>query len=93
MEEYTTNRDRLTPSVHPDPGQEDEFSDDQDQAQDQDGAKVPSDERKRDKLKRHGKNIRQSWFKTADKASDGQSSVQDRLLEKYDKISPPSAGS
>ncbi|RDL38926.1 Uncharacterized protein BP5553_03266 [Venustampulla echinocandica] len=88
MEEYTdgafANRGGPNPVIHVDRDRDDAYSSDQDQEPDpdQNDVKAPSNERKRDRLKRHGKNIKQNLWKAHDKASDHQSSMQDRLLEK-----------
>lgn len=46
-----------------------------------------SDERKRHRLREHGRNIKENFKKVHEKASDRGSSMQDRLFEKYTYLS------
>jgi len=76
MDEFTVdafvNRDEPIPVVQLD--HQDDLSEEADGS---------SDERKRDRLKQHGRNIKENIKKVHDKAADRGSSMQDRLLEKY----------
>ncbi|TVY65649.1 Peroxisomal membrane protein PEX29, partial [Lachnellula suecica] len=77
MDEYTpdafVNRDEPIPVVVLDHPDDHDLSDESDA--------IP-DDRKRDRLRQHGKNLRDNFKKAQDKASDKGSSIQDRLLEK-----------
>ena len=85
MDEFTVdafvNRDDPIPVVQLD--HQDDVSEEAD---------ASSDERKRDRLKQHGRNIKERFNKVHEKASDRGSSMQDRLLEKYSYLSFPLLG-
>ena len=83
MDEYSyqamVNREDPIPVVALDGRQEDQLSNDE--VDDQ--FEAPADERRRDRFWRQGKNLRDTFNKTKEKASERNASVQDRLLEKY----------
>ncbi|KAH8687962.1 integral peroxisomal membrane peroxin-domain-containing protein [Tricladium varicosporioides] len=77
MDEFSAdtfvNRDEPIPVVRLEPQDDLAYSEGEDHS---------SEERKRDVLKRHGKNLKENLRKAQDKVSDRGSSMQDRLLEK-----------
>jgi hypothetical protein len=77
MDEFTVdafvNRDDPIPVISFDPG--DALFDEAEQ--------LPlGPERRRERLKQHGKNLKENLVKAQGKSSDTGSSIQDRLLEK-----------
>ncbi|KAG9232824.1 integral peroxisomal membrane peroxin-domain-containing protein [Amylocarpus encephaloides] len=82
MDEFTVdafvNREDPIPVVTLDRREGDDLTDyDQDDQSD-----TPAEPRTRDRLKKHGNNLKKNFKKTREKASERHTSVQDRLLEK-----------
>lgn len=79
MDEFTAdafvNRDDSVPLLIVDP------------ADTSDKDSVSERERKRDKFKRKSQDLRDNLRKAQNKSSEGGSSMQDRLLEKYEPFS------
>jgi hypothetical protein len=83
MSEYSyeafANRDEPVPVVSLEGRPDDELSNDEDEDQ----FEAPADERKRERIWRQGKSLRDTFKNTKEKVSERNASMQDRLLEKY----------
>jgi hypothetical protein len=83
MDEYSyeafANRDEPVPVVSLEGRLDDELSNDEHDDQ----FEAPADERKRDRMWRQGKTLRDTFKNTKEKVTERNATMQDRLLEKY----------